>query len=42
MVVAARPSFVHRIQSVVLAECREMPAMRLTMPQVCRPEDVTP
>jgi hypothetical protein len=36
MMVAARPTFVHPIQSVVLAEFREMPAMRLTMPQVCR------
>ena len=36
MVVAARPTFVHPIQAVVLAEFREMPAMRLTMPQVCR------
>ena len=36
MVVAARPTFVHPIQAVVVAEFREMPAMRLTMPQVCR------
>jgi hypothetical protein len=36
MVVAARPTFVHPIQAVVLAEFREMPAMRLTMSQVCR------
>jgi hypothetical protein len=36
MMVAARPTFVHPIQPVVLGEFREMPAMRLTMPQVCR------
>ena len=36
MTAVARALIATPIQAIILAEFREMPAMRLTMPQICR------